>query len=226
MPRPLSPGCSGFCGKWAGRWHAGVTRCGGGYTARRRGCAWPRRSRVSYQEILTRLDLAHGALTGGDLEVTTPVDGSVIASLSTPTPQQVDQVIREATKAFGEWRMLNWRCHPRTQTRRARASARRGASAVQGGPRCAGVPRERKNPSGRVGRSAGDDRHLRLRRGPVAAALRVDHCLRASWARHAGDLASRRCVRHHHRVQLPRCGLVLERGASARVRRPRRVETV
>ena len=61
---------------------------------------------MSYQEILTRLDLAHGALTGGDLEVTTPVDGSVIASLSTPTPQQVDQVIREATQAFGEWRMI------------------------------------------------------------------------------------------------------------------------
>ena len=61
---------------------------------------------MSYQEILTRLDLAHGAVTGGDLEVTTPVDGSVIATLSTHTPQQVDQVIREATQAFGEWRMI------------------------------------------------------------------------------------------------------------------------
>ena len=61
---------------------------------------------MSYQEVLTRLGLAHDALTGGDLEVSTPIDGSVIASLSTHTPQQLDQVIREATRAFVEWRMI------------------------------------------------------------------------------------------------------------------------
>ena len=62
---------------------------------------------MSYQEILARLGLAHDdTLTGGDLEVSTPIDGSVIASLFTHTPQQVDQMIREARLAFVEWRMI------------------------------------------------------------------------------------------------------------------------
>ena len=62
------------------------------------------RSRGSYQEILTRLGFAQDALAGGNLKISTPIDGSVIASLSTHTPEQVDQAIREATRAFGEWR--------------------------------------------------------------------------------------------------------------------------
>ena len=61
---------------------------------------------MSYQEILTRLGLTHDALTGGDLVVSTPIDGSVIARISTHTPQQVDQVIRQATDAFVEWRVI------------------------------------------------------------------------------------------------------------------------
>ena len=61
--------------------------------------------RGSYQEILTRLGLTQDALTGGDLKVSTPIDGSVIATLSTHTPEQVGQAIREAARAFDEWRM-------------------------------------------------------------------------------------------------------------------------
>ena len=62
-------------------------------------------SRASYQDVLTRLGLTQGVLTGGDLKVSTPIDGSILASLSTHTPEQVNQTIREATRAFGEWRM-------------------------------------------------------------------------------------------------------------------------
>ena len=62
-------------------------------------------SRGSYQNILTRLGFTQRALSGGDLKVSTPIDGSVIAKLFTHPPEQVDQTIREATRAFGEWRM-------------------------------------------------------------------------------------------------------------------------
>ena len=43
---------------------------------------------------------------------------------------------------------------------------------------------------GRRGRSAGDDRHLRLRRRPLAPALRTHHRLRAAGPRAARKLAS------------------------------------
>ena len=62
-------------------------------------------SRESYQKILKRLGFTQRALSGGDLKVSTPIDGSLIARLVTHTPEQVDQTIREASRAFGEWRM-------------------------------------------------------------------------------------------------------------------------
>ena len=60
----------------------------------------------------------------------------------------------------------------RAQARRGGAPARRGAAPPQARPGHAGLARERQDPRRGPGRSAGDDRHRRLRRRPVAHALR------------------------------------------------------
>ena len=68
--------------------------------------------------------------------------------------------------------------------RRAGSPPRRGAPTREGGARRAGDARGREDRAGGPGRGAGDDRHLRLRRGPVAAALRADHRLGAARPSH------------------------------------------
>ena len=75
-------------------------------------------------------------------------------------------------------------------------------------------------------RSAGDDRHLRVRRRPVAPAVRQDDGLRAAGAPADGDVASARRRRRHHRVQLPRRGVVVEHRDRAGLRRHRGVEAL
>ncbi len=66
------------------------------------------------------------------------------------------------------------------------------------------------------GRSAGDDRHGRLRRRPVAPALRPLDALRAAQSPDVRAVASARPGRRHHRLQLPGRGLGLERHARPR----------
>ena len=101
---------------------------------------------------------------------------------------------------------------------------RRAGARAQGAARAAGLHRDRQDPAGRAGRSAGSDRHLRLRRGPVAPAARLDHRQRAPRASHDGDLAPARASGSDQRFQLPGGGMGVERGARAGVRRHRAVE--
>ncbi len=110
--------------------------------------------------------------------------------------------------------------------RRAGGAARRAARRAQGRPRRAGHHRGREDHLGGPRRGAGDDRHLRVRRRAVAAAVRQDHRLRACRAPADGDLASARRRRRHHRLQLPRRGVGVERRDRAGVRRHRGVEAV
>ena len=67
-------------------------------------------------------------------------------------------------------------------------------------------------------RSAGDDRHLRLRRRALAPAPRTHHRVGAAGPPDARNLASVWIVRRHLRVQLSGRGVGMERGAGARVR--------
>ena len=83
-----------------------------------------------------------------------------------------------------------------------------------------------QDPPGGPGRGAGDDRHLRLRRRPVAPALRPHHRLRAAGPPDDGEVASARARRRHHRLQLPGRGLGVERGARRGLRRPGGLEAV
>ena len=109
-----------------------------------------------------------------------------------------DAAVARAAEAFETWRDV-----PGAAPRRARAPARRGAAAREGGARRARHARDRQDRPGGPRRGAGDDRHLRPRRGPLAPALRPHDRLRAARAPHARDVAPARPRRRHHRVQLP-----------------------
>ena len=86
------------------------------------------------------------------------------------------------------------------------------------------VARDGQDPRGRSRRSAGDDRHLRLRDRAVAAALRPDHRVGTARPPHDGTVAPARADRRDHRVQFSRRGLVVERGDCRGVRRYRGLE--
>ena len=175
---------------------------------------------MSHQEILNRFEFPSARRSEGALEVHSPIDGTPIATLPTHTRADVESMITRAVAAFKTWR---W---SRAAPRRTGAPVRRGTARREARPRRTGHARIRQDPAGRSRRSAGDDRHLRLRRGSVATALRADDGVGTSRARDARDVASGRRVRRHHRVQLPGAPLVLERGAGARLRRSGDLEAV
>src|SRR5438067_13299712 len=78
----------------------------------------------------------------------------------------------------------------------------------------------RQDPPGEPGRSAGDDRYLRLRGWPVATALRSHHRQRATESSDDGAMASAWARTADQRLQLPRGGMGMECGAGAGLRRP------
>ena len=57
-------------------------------------------------QILTDLGLDPAALRGGDLEVTTPVDGSRIATLRSASTDDAGLAMRRAATAFEQWRSV------------------------------------------------------------------------------------------------------------------------
>ncbi len=59
---------------------------------------------MNHHHILTACGLDSAALPSGNLTVTTPVDGSVIARLNTHTPSDVAAVIDNGVTAFDAWR--------------------------------------------------------------------------------------------------------------------------
>ena len=54
--------------------------------------------------ILSAAGLADDVLTGGDLDVRTPIDGSLLASIATVDASDVDAVVQRASDAFRTWR--------------------------------------------------------------------------------------------------------------------------
>jgi aldehyde dehydrogenase (NAD+) len=58
----------------------------------------------TYDDILTAAGLSAADLDGGDLEVRTPVDGSVLARVATIDAGGVGDVVQRATTAFHAWR--------------------------------------------------------------------------------------------------------------------------
>ena len=134
--------------------------------------------------LLDRLGVDPKLYQQGEHAVHTPIDGSVIARVQLEGRAEVERKIALAAEAFQAWRKV------RGAPGRAGAPVRRAAAPAQGRAWRAGVLGGRQDHPGRPGRSAGDDRHLRLRRRPVAPALRPDHRLRAPRAPHARGLAA------------------------------------
>jgi aldehyde dehydrogenase (NAD+) len=61
---------------------------------------------MPHQEILRRFGLPGDQPAAGGLEVTTPIDGTRIATLAPHTPADVDAMVARATAAFKAWRAV------------------------------------------------------------------------------------------------------------------------
>ena len=168
-----------------------------------------------------RRALTAAELTGGTLAVRSPIDGAELARMHETDPDEMPAIIARAQAAF---RPVARGAGP--AARRAGAAAGRGTARRQGRTGRAGDAGGRQDHLGRPGRSAGDDRHLRFRRGPVAADLRADHRLGTPRPPDDGNLAPDGAVRRDLGLQLPGRGLVVERGAGAGLRRSGDLEAV
>ena len=100
----------------------------------------------------------------------------------------------------------------RSQARRGGAPDRRPASPAQVGAGRAGHPRDGEDSHRGRGRSAGDDRHLRLRDRSLSPTLRALNALRAPGPPHVRAVAPAGRGRGDLGVQLPGRGVELERG--------------
>ena len=140
---------------------------------------------MTSEDVLGHAGFTADELSGGELSVRSPIDGAEIARIRETAPAEMPAVIERARQAFALWREVP---APRRgelvrllgEELRARKETLGALVTLEAG----------KIVSGGAGRSAGDDRHLRLRRRPVAAALRPDHRLRAARPPHDGELAS------------------------------------
>ncbi len=170
---------------------------------------------MTSMRVLERAGFSREELSGGALAVRSPIDGAEIARVrETPAVGHARGHRPGAKSAFLAWREVP--APRRGELVRLLGEELRAAKEALGRARHAGGWQDRlRGP----GRSAGDDRHLRFRRRPVAADLRPDHRLGASRPPHDGDLASARALRGHLRLQFPGRGLGVERGAGARLRR-------
>jgi aldehyde dehydrogenase (NAD+) len=61
---------------------------------------------MSYQDLLHDLGLQAEINYGDGLQVFTPIDGSLLATVAETGPQEVDSVIHRAQQAFSQWRTL------------------------------------------------------------------------------------------------------------------------
>jgi hypothetical protein len=150
-----------------------------------------------------------------------PVDGKLIASVSSTTDKEYSVVLSAATQAFDVWK--NIPAPKRGEIVRQIGDELRKYKAPAGP---AGELRNGKKPAGRLGRGAGDDRHLRFRRGPLAPAVWPDHAQRTPRTPHVRTMAPPGRRWHYFRIQLSGGGMVVECHDRAGMRRRVRVEAL
>ncbi len=136
-----------------------------------------------------------------------------LASIRTASDDDYEKTIARAHEAFEKWR--NTPGPVRGDTVRRLGNALREAKARARSTRDA---RDRQDSRRRRRRSAGDDRHLRFCRRPIANALRPDHSIGTAKSSFDGAMASARSCRGDQRIQFSSRGLVVERGAGRRLR--------
>ena len=158
---------------------------------------------------------------GGEIGSIDPSTGELLARVRMGSTASYDQIVDQSSRAFATWRMV--------------PAPRRGEVVRQIGL----ALREHKADLGLLitletgqdplrggGRGPGDDRHVRLRRRPVAPAPRPDDRQRAAPAPDDRAVASAGADRDHHGVQLPGRRLGLERHGRGRLRRHDGLEAV
>ena len=183
------------------------------------------------QNVLKNLGLTdgenHGAFSGewhgsGPVhEKISPVDGKLLGKFRTASAEDYDKVMSRALEAFEKWRVTPGPV--RGETVRQLGNALREQKEDLGKLVSLEIGQDSRRGQRR---SAGDDRHLRLRRRPIAHALRPDDSIGAPESSPDGAVASARRGRRHLGVQFPGRGLVVERGAGGGLRRRHRLEAV
>ena len=170
--------------------------------------------------------LGHGEWStttdAGVIEPVNPSNGEVLGRVQASSRRPTTTLIIERAQAA----FKVWRTTPGAQARRSDPPVRRRAAQAQGRARLAGRAGDGQDQARRRRRSAGDDRHRRFRRRPVAPAVRPDHALRAPRPPHVRAVASAGHRRHHQRLQLPGRGVGLERVPRRRLRRHLHLEAV
>ena len=169
--------------------------------------------------------LGHGEWSttrdAGVIEPINPSTGEVLARVQASSQADYDIILERAQAAFKVWRTT-----PAPQARRSHPPVRRRAAQAQGRARFAGRAGDGQDQARRRRRSAGDDRHRRFRRRPVAPAVRPDHAFRAPRPPHVRAVPAARPGRHHQRVQFPGRGVGLEQLPGRRLRRHLHLEAV
>ena len=61
---------------------------------------------MNAESIFKNLGIPASKITGGDLTVTSPIDGAVIGTVNTSTAEEVDAVISRAQQAYEQWRLV------------------------------------------------------------------------------------------------------------------------
>ena len=161
----------------------------------------------------------HGS--GAVHEKISPVDGKLLGKFRTASADDYEKVM---TRALGGFREMAR--HARPGARRNRPPARQRPPRAKGRSRQTRLARVGQDSRRRRRRSAGDDRHLRLRGRPIAHALWPDDPIGAPEPSPDGAVASVRRDRRHLGVQFPGRGLVVERGFGGGLRRRHRLEAV
>ena len=150
---------------------------------------------------------------GATIEKISPIDGRRLASVRTASDDDYNRAISRAHEAFVKWRVTPGPV--RGETVRRLGNALRELKHELG--QLVTLETGKDHRRGRR-RSAGDDRHLRFRRRPVANALRPNDSVGATESPADGTMASARRRRSDHRVQFSGRSLVVERRARCRVR--------
>ena len=173
--------------------------------------------------LLRRLGVTDAAFAPEGLPARSPITGETHRHAprwtERPRPAPPSAAPCEAFRAMAQG--------PGAAPRRIRPAARRGTARrtrpISG---CSSPSRPARSSSEGLGEVQEMIDICDFRRRPVAPALRPHHRHRAPRPPDDGDLAPARRLRRHHRLQLPRRGLVLERRARLRLRQPSRLEAL
>jgi aldehyde dehydrogenase (NAD+) len=59
---------------------------------------------LAVRRVMTAIGVDPAVLSSGDLEVRSPIDGEIIASIATTGPEQIEEILDGAQRAFRAWR--------------------------------------------------------------------------------------------------------------------------